>query len=788
MARVIVDRSSPLVVFRRGHQGTEKVINNSAGPLAILHRNSNGLAKIVMGNDAANSARFARISEFSAEKAEESAAYAEEFSGPAYETVAAGEAATTAGQFFRVSNGDTPRTYTRYQRTAGGSVVAASLATTIDLASTSAGKGVDLVSRSAYPVPTRTALKALDTTRFQSAILRETRRAGVFNWTLGDFSALIAADTQEGIYIKADGVDASVGAWVRDYHGWINVRWFGAVADGLTLDSTACQCASDVAALLGGKYLFAPAGSYVVNFSLDSNCGLIGEGSGQYDATPADAITRFIRAPGAARAIALKQDSQRHYLARFRVDGAGGRAANSGDCIVGRGNDYGIVDDVTCIDGRYGFDGHGSDPAGVFFFINSTMRGCRSGMRGFRDSTLLNVTISGNYETGWYNNHGNNTALGCYIEWNRDQANLTNGVPNSAHGIYCDSNSTETVIDSCKFDRNAGNDIFLASGAQCVTIGANQYRGSGWGGNLSKTQRVPIFCSGAVDQLSIADGQAVEFRNHGPSSIKGPYTPLGFAVLSSSKRVNIGMVNGTFGSTLDTNSASLDLIWKASAVVGEWYLALDSQATVVSPIVQPDAMSIGGTLLTAGTIGSLAAGQWAWGNNDALGYSTVYVRSSGTADPNGLSDVIAGYDVPVNSDAAVVDYQTPRHRDRAVVTIPAATTTAVKLRSRRRMSATGRDRFKLILSGFQTTSAAHGEYIFPFLIRRDSGSSAITVVQGNVQAMVTAASTFTMGWATAATDDILVTVTSVPGGGEFTVSINNTDATRAANLVVELEW
>lgn len=79
------------------------------------------------------------------ESAAQSAAFAEEFSGPAYETIAAGEAATTAGQFFRVSNGDTPRTYTRYQRTAGGSVVAVSLATTADLASSAPGKGLDLI-------------------------------------------------------------------------------------------------------------------------------------------------------------------------------------------------------------------------------------------------------------------------------------------------------------------------------------------------------------------------------------------------------------------------------------------------------------------------------------------------------------------------------------------------------------------------------------------------------------------------------------------------------------------
>ncbi|WP_103728966.1 hypothetical protein [Novosphingobium sp. HII-3] len=66
--------------------------------------------------------------------AAQSAGFAEEFSGPAYATVAEGEAATATGHFFRVPiAGTNPVEYKRYERTAGGSVVAASLATTAAL-------------------------------------------------------------------------------------------------------------------------------------------------------------------------------------------------------------------------------------------------------------------------------------------------------------------------------------------------------------------------------------------------------------------------------------------------------------------------------------------------------------------------------------------------------------------------------------------------------------------------------------------------------------------------------
>ena len=39
-------------------------------------------------------------------------------------------------------------------------------------------------------------------------------------------------------------------------------------------------------------------------------------------------------------------------------------------------------------------------------------------------------------------------------------------------------------------------------------------------------------------------------------------------------------------------------------------------------------------LLTKGTVGSLAQGEWGWGDNDSLGYDTLYVRLPADADPS----------------------------------------------------------------------------------------------------------------------------------------------------------
>lgn len=93
-------------------------------------------------------------------------------------------------------------------------------------------------SISAGAVATRTALKAIDTTIKTSAILTESGRTGAFNFLAGNYSAHITADTNEGVYIKANAIASSAGAWVRqfDFENYWS-RWFGTVADHSTNNS-----------------------------------------------------------------------------------------------------------------------------------------------------------------------------------------------------------------------------------------------------------------------------------------------------------------------------------------------------------------------------------------------------------------------------------------------------------------------------------------------------------------------------------------------------------------------
>lgn len=93
------------------------------------------------------------------------------------------------------------------------------------------------------------------------------------------------------------------------------------------------------------------------------------------------------------------------------------------------------------------------------------------------------------------------------------------------------------------------------------------------------------------------------------------------------------------GQVVVTNlvSSSDGYEWKASpANAGEYYFQKLGDA---SPgIIQPKALYEDGVEMPAGTIGALAAGQWVWGDNDSLGFDTLYVKVTGGGDPDAKAD------------------------------------------------------------------------------------------------------------------------------------------------------
>lgn len=103
------------------------------------------------------------------------------------------------------------------------------------------------VSANGGATASRTALAAFTSPDAGiSRYLTESGREGTFVFSTADLSAEVAADTLQGIYVppSSDTTGAS-GAWVRKFDGAVSVKWFGAVGDETTDDTTAVQAAVD---------------------------------------------------------------------------------------------------------------------------------------------------------------------------------------------------------------------------------------------------------------------------------------------------------------------------------------------------------------------------------------------------------------------------------------------------------------------------------------------------------------------------------------------------------------
>lgn len=93
----------------------------------------------------------------------------------------------------------------------------------------------------------------------QSAIIADPSAGGTFAYKTGNFTAKIAADPRRAVYISAQGdPTGAVGAWVRIGVEKYDVRWFGAIGDGVSDDTEALQDALNTCNALGGGEVFIP--------------------------------------------------------------------------------------------------------------------------------------------------------------------------------------------------------------------------------------------------------------------------------------------------------------------------------------------------------------------------------------------------------------------------------------------------------------------------------------------------------------------------------------------------
>lgn len=182
-------------------------------------------------------------------------------------------------------------------------------------------------------VLTRTALKALDTTKATTAYLKEAGREGIFKWTTGNFSSQITADTAEGIYLKADAIASSAGAWVRVFIRVADVRWFGALGDGTTNDTTAV-----VAALAAGVPLTGASKTYVVSGDTSIPASTYLEDAAFKQLTPNSATRKTLYANGVSNVTLKRVKVDRN------GDGTGGSLATAAGIWIEGGSGH-ILED-----------------------------------------------------------------------------------------------------------------------------------------------------------------------------------------------------------------------------------------------------------------------------------------------------------------------------------------------------------------------------------------------------------------------------------------------------------
>ena len=111
-------------------------------------------------------------------------------------------------------------------------------------------------------------------------------------------------------------------------------------------------------------------------------------------------------------------------------------------------------------------------------------------------------------------------------------------------------------------------------------------------------------------------------------------SPVG--TLTPSVKSPVGAIctlTGTGGSEAITNLLNNpDDYWTASGSgTDEYYL---NNAALVYSAIKPDKVYIDAADALEGVLGSLGVTQWGWGDNDALGYNTIYVRLADTSDPD----------------------------------------------------------------------------------------------------------------------------------------------------------
>ncbi|WP_375261869.1 hypothetical protein [Palleronia sp.] len=418
--------------------------------------------------------------------------------------------------------------------------------------------------------------------------------------------------------------------------------------------------ALDRADSLGGGWITLPPGRILLG-DVETPYGTTLEGSGSsiYDWNGSLGRTALVRKPDAAAILIHRESNLR--LRDMDLDGNGAVNAGGGDGLDCFGGTEIEVQHVKMLDFDRAIFGGDDFPVGGLDVSLSVFRQNNYGMFNFRDSWALRTTFSGNRKAGIYTNGGQNTIQTCFIEFQRGGP----GLDMRSDGIYLGRNSNDIMIANCTFDRNAGFDIFgemadvngVTKFPVDIQISDCAHKGGAWGIDMPLLSRRSIRFQGG-DRIYVTDplGQT---RSSEPSGVKGMVSPLWFADFGAATNVVVDTDKLAGITSLIEFDGPLGSIyeWMASATAGEWYLRDKGlYGSGGNPfLVEPNDVAVGDTALTAGTVGTLGANQYAMGDNDGLGYSTLYLRTDGS-NPTGQGPAVGYRGARVMHMSSLVSY------------------------------------------------------------------------------------------------------------------------------------
>lgn len=421
---------------------------------------------------------------------------------------------------------------------------------------------------------------------------------------------------------------------------------------GVSGASEAIQAAIDACYAAGGGVVYFPAGDYSIDTTITTKTGvnLLGETSVGYFAASARA-SRLVRHADCQNT--FSHTGNLYWLANLEIEGNAGQSEASRCSAFDRPNSGGgsglWLHEVTIT--NFWHVCYNASSFGGVYATKSLFGDCITGFVNVSDSVITGNIFTRMSYASFSCGTGGVRVTDNMFEFHQDAGE-------AAYPIVLSGKANEWLIHGNRFDRNAGNSVLIFNitdnRPRDITISDNHFMRCAWGTDLATSERSSIYATGC-DRLHVTGNRAYA-ANSNPSLIRGLVSPNHLLVYEGCTDVTVhdnacdNLPGKIYLKTGVANPHSVAPIWTASGPDPyEFYLTDNVDATDNPYILEPDAVVVAGVKLTRGTLGSLAAQEWDWGDQDSLGFDTVYVRITGNGTP-AAQEIYAVYDTsPVES-------------------------------------------------------------------------------------------------------------------------------------------